>query len=43
MLLFSMIDTIDKMMKMKKLAAALPTTAGLIDEENSPQENKDDD
>lgn len=43
MLLFSMIDTIDKMMKMKKLAAALPTTSGLIDEENSPQENKDDD
>lgn len=38
MLLFSMIDTIDKMMKMKKLAAALPTTSGLIEGEGNPDD-----
>lgn len=49
MLLFSMIDTIDKMMKMKKLAAALPTTSGLIEGEEGaeaeapPQEEEDKD
>lgn len=40
MLLFSMIDTVDKMMKMKKLAAALPTTSGLIEGEDNPDAEK---
>lgn len=37
-LLFSMIDTIDRMIQMKKIAASLPSVSGLIDGEDGERE-----